>query len=127
MPPGGLGAIGASVVETSRAADFYLGDTDELVLADLAPEDNFDGNEPWLQPAEISRPVMPDAADKSLGAMVARLEAGLARRHQGAEAPTTTAAVPASDEAIPEDEPEMDLALEAALSTLHRMTRQSVG
>jgi len=127
LPPGGLGAIGASVVETSRAADFYLGDTDELVLADLAPEENFDGNEPWLQPAEISRPVMPDAADKSLGAMVARLEAGLARRHQVADAPTTTAAAPASDEAILEDEPEMDLALEAALSTLHRMSRQSVG
>ncbi len=127
LPPGGLGAIGASVVETSRASDFYLGDTDELVLADLAPEENFDGNEPWLQPAEISRPVMPDAADKSLGAMVARLEAGLARRHQASNEPATSAAIPTPDQDIPEDEPEMDLALEAALSTLHRMTRQSVG
>jgi hypothetical protein len=126
LPPGGLGAIGASVVETSRASDFYLGDTDELVLADLAPEEHFDGNEPWLQPAEISRPAMPDAADKSLGAMVARLEAGLARRHQAPNAHATTT-TPIHDDVATEDEPEMDLALEAALSTLHRMTRQSVG
>ena len=127
LPPGGLGAIGVGVVETSRAADFYLDDPDELVLADLAPEEDFDGNEPWLQPAEISRPAMPDAADKSLGAMVARLEAGLARRHQASTEQDATAATLVPDEAIADDEPEMDLALEAALSTLHRMTRQSVG
>lgn len=127
LPPGGLDAVGTSVVAEFREADFHLDDADELVLADLAPEENFDGNEPWLQPAEISRPVMPDAADKSLGAMVARLEAGLARRHQAPGVQTATTAIPIPEDVVADAEPEMDLALEAALSTLHRMTRQSVG
>lgn len=49
--------------------------------------------------------------DMSLGAMVARLEAGLARqRSDGGEAP-----------------PPVDLALEAALSTLARMNQRAVG
>lgn len=101
-------------------------DTDELVLADLAPEEEFDGDAPWLQPAEMtSPPPMPDPADKSLEAMVARFEAGLARRRQAA--PVSTAAIPTPDAAEPEGEPEVDFALEAALSTLQRMTRQSVG
>lgn len=69
-------------------------------------------------------PPLPDPADKSLGAMVARFEAGLSRRRQDAVA---KAAIPASDSVALEPEPEVDFALEAALSTLQRMNRQSVG
>ena len=141
LPAGGLGPLDADVAEDARAPDLQidaievddlndvndLDNADELVLADLAPEDRFEGNEPWLQPAEITTPVMPDPADKSLGAMVARLEAGLARRHQEPAAQAKTAAIPVPGNTDAEPEPEVDLALEAALSTLHRMTRQSVG
>lgn len=116
LPAGGLGALGASMID----------DADELVLADLAPEESFDGNEPWLQPAEMTMPAMPDPADKSLGAMVARLEVGLARRRQEPGGQAATAAIPVP-EGDADAEPEVDFALEAALSTLHRMTRQSVG
>ena len=65
-----------------------------------------------------------DPADKSLGAMVARFEAGLARRRQDAAAQATA---PATTGVAAAEELEVDFALEAALSTLHRMTRQSVG
>lgn len=117
LPAGGLGPLGARMID----------DADELVLADLAPEESFDGNEPWLQPAEMTIPAMPDPADKSLGAMVARLEAGLARRRQEPGAQAATAAIPVPEGTAPDTGPEVDLALEAALSTLHRMTRQSAG
>ena len=82
------------------------------------------GEEPWLQPAEIAMAAaaMPDPADQSLGAMVARFEAGLARRREVRLAPQTASA-PAN-----EDESEaIDFALEAALGTLQRLNRQAVG
>ena len=124
LPAGGLGAIGAGVVEPV-VDEPDVDASDELVLADLAPEDEFDGDAPWLQPAEMTAPPpLPDPADKSLGAMVARFEAGLSRRRQDA---IVKAAIPVSDSAALETEPEVDFALEAALSTLQRMTRQSVG
>ncbi|MGR4889791.1 hypothetical protein ACIPPQ_02090 [Sphingopyxis sp. LARHCG72] len=124
LPAGGLGAIGAGIVEPV-VDEPDVDASDELVLADLAPEHEFDGDAPWLQPAEMTAPPpLPDPADKSLGAMVARFEAGLSRRRQDAIA---KAAIPVSDSAAPEAEPEVDFALEAALSTLQRMTRQSVG
>ena len=69
-------------------------------------------------------PPLPDPADKSLGAMVARFEAGLSRRRLDVVA---KAAIPVSDGFVAEPEPEVDFALEAALGTLQRMTRQSVG
>jgi hypothetical protein len=104
------------------------GDDDELVLADLAPvEDMAPGEEPWLQPAAIDAgPVLPDPADNSLGAMVARLEAGIARRNrQQAAAPP---AVPAPGTPVGEEQAEeIDFALEAALGTLQRMNRHATG
>ncbi|KGB52265.1 hypothetical protein FG91_03656 [Sphingopyxis sp. LC81] len=128
LPVGGLDGsaiaeLGAPGLWLDEAA---TDDADELVLADLAPEEEFDGDAPWLQPAEMtSPPPMPDPADKSLDAMVARFEAGLARRRQAA--PVSTTAIPVPEAVAPESEPEVDFALEAALSTLQRMTRQSVG
>src|SRR3546814_11885146 len=64
-----------------------------LVLADVAPvvseeeaeEDPAEESEPWLQPAEIAASPLPDPAERSLGAMVARFEAGLAQRRQNQE------------------------------------------
>ncbi|WP_431560518.1 hypothetical protein [Sphingopyxis sp.] len=133
LPAGGLD--GSAIVEPA-ASDLWLDEAeadegdegDELVLADLAPEEEFDGEAPWLQPAVMtSPPPMPDPADKSLGAMVARFEAGLTRRQQAAPASTAAIPVPESAEGAEAEEPEVDFALEAALSTLQRMTRQSVG
>lgn len=128
LPAGGLD--GSAIVEAG-APGLWLGEPEaddaagELVLADLAPEEEFDGDAPWLQPAEMTAPLMPDPADKSLGAMVARFEAGLTRRQQ--TTPASTAAIPVPGGAGVVDEPEVDFALEAALGTLQRMTRQSVG
>lgn len=127
LPAGGLD--GSAIAEPA-APDMWPDETEaddagELVLADLAPQEEFDGEAPWLQPAVMtSPPPMPDPADKSLGAMVARFEAGLTRRRQ--TAPASAAAIPVPEGAEVE-EPEVDFALEAALSTLQRMTRQSVG
>ncbi|AJA07561.1 hypothetical protein SKP52_03160 [Sphingopyxis fribergensis] len=130
LPAGGLdgSAIAEPVGPGLRLgeAEAEANEAGELVLADLAPEEEFGGDAPWLQPAEMTAPPpMPDPADKSLDAMVARFEAGLARRRQAA--PISTAAIAMSDTVEPESEPEVDFALEAALSTLQRMTRQSVG
>lgn len=130
LPAGGLD--GSALAEPTAPGEWLEDeakaegdDVGELVLADLAPEEEFDGEAPWLQPAVMtSPPPMPDPADKSLGAMVARFEAGLTRRRQ--TAPASTAAIPVPDGAEA-DKPEVDFALEAALSTLQRMTRQSVG
>ncbi|MDR6834311.1 MULTISPECIES: hypothetical protein [unclassified Sphingopyxis] len=146
LPAGGLGPLtpataepGADLVAEPAAAqsadaDLWLGEfaeqnADELVLADLAPADAAPtGDEPWLQPAEMTAPPLPAAIDNSLGAMVARLEAGLARRREtpGDTAATATVLAPDGSD-VTAAEPEVDLALEAALSTLQRMTRQSVG
>lgn len=140
LPAGGLGPLTAMTdptaeqaieqsaeqaeqAEQSAEADLWLGEfaehnAEELMLADLAPEAAAPtGDEPWLQPAEMTAPPLPAAIDNSLGAMVARLEAGLARRR----------AAPGEAGESVTVEPEVDLALEAALSTLQRMTRQSVG
>lgn len=130
LPVGGLDAVGAASVYEPAEFDPWLGGAaveaeDELMLADLAPGEDFGEDAPWLQPAEMtSSSSLPHHADKSLGAMVARFEAGLTRRRQDAVA---KAANPAATGVAAEDEPEVDFALEAALSTLQRMTRQSVG
>lgn len=124
LPAGGLGPIGGGVID-HVVDEPDVEASDELVLADLAPEEEFDGEAPWLQPAEMTAPPpLPDPADKSLGAMVARFEAGLSRRRLDVVA---KAAIPVSDGFVAEPEPEVDFALEAALGTLQRMTRQSVG
>ncbi len=152
LPAGGLGPLTAAGVTEAAEPGQWLGvpgegDIDELVLADLAPADSLEASgEPWLQPAEMTAPVvtapvmraqampvmaMPDPSDNSIGAMVARFEAGLARRRQDPGAAAATTAIPRFDDGrdtfAPEPEPEVDFALEAALSTLQRMTRQSVG
>jgi hypothetical protein len=133
LPAGGLGPLGGRPAREPVNTDPWrvepvAEEADELVLADLAPDDAVvAGDEPWLQPAEIAGPAMPDPGDKSLGAMVARFEAGLARRRHAPEVQAATAAIPVPEGAGPAGEPEVDFALEAALSTLQRMTRQSVG
>lgn len=138
LPAGGLGPLTAAseVADHSAEADLWLGEfaeqnADELVLADPAPtEAEPTGDEPWLQPADMKAPPLPAPTDNSLGAMVARLEAGLARRREPAAVGAETGAASAPDDhaaAEPAPEPEVDFALEAALSTLQRMTRQSVG
>lgn len=129
LPAGGLDAFAAPLFKP--ADDAAAGDTadnapeDELILADLATEEDLGADAPWLQPAELAHPApASDPADKSLAAMVARFEAGLAQRRQASAGRT---AVPGVDETAAADEPEVDFALEAALGTLQRMTRQSVG
>lgn len=139
LPAGGLGPLNTIPADEPGELDLWLGeadehDADELVLADLAPlvtsEAVETGDEPWLQPAEMTAPATPEPAtpepvDNSLSAMVARFEAGLARRRQN---PGASAALLGPDDGRGSGpEPEVDLALEAALSTLQRMTRQSVG
>lgn len=131
LPAGGLGPLNADVAVADHSAeadpwldDFAESNAGELVLADLAPEDHAAGEEPWLQPAEMTaKPLSAATTDNSLGAMVARLEAGLARRRE----PTETADIAAPDGAAVEPDPDVDFALEAALSTLQRMTREAVG
>lgn len=131
LPAGGLGPIGGTAAREAET-DLWPGSLDqdspdELVLADLAPDEVADGEEPWLQPADLAAPAMPAPEDHSLGAMVARLEAGLARRWQHAADQPATLAIPMPEAAAPDPEPEIDFALEAALGTLQRMTRHSVG
>ncbi len=132
LPALGLGPLPGEA-ETEAPAEMLPGEAaeadDTLILADLAPDDAFvEGAEPWLQPVEAAGPAMPDPADASLGAMVARFEAGLARRRQARGAPASTAAIPVETPPANEDaEPPVDFALEAALSTLQRMTGRAVG
>ncbi|MBL8652040.1 MAG: hypothetical protein JNL35_16750 [Sphingopyxis sp.] len=125
LPAGGLGPLVApgscEADELDLAAMDVADEEDELILADLAPVDYAadDEDAPWLQPAEIARPAKSGPVDNSLGAMVARFEAGLAQRRQAAAAAPIAAAN--------EDVEQPDFALEAALSTLQRMTRRAVG
>lgn len=123
LPAGGLDAFDAPLFKP--VDDAAMGDVadsaseGELILADLATDEDLGADAPWLQPAEMTvRTPASDPADKSLAAMVARFEAGLALRRQASGRPDADA---------PHQEPEVDFALEAALGTLQRMTRQSVG
>lgn len=148
LPAAGLGPVGVHDAATAPddeaafdlsfaeraveepADDFPAGDGDELVLAERAPEPaayEATGDEPWLQPAELAPPIMPDPADKSLGAMVARFEAGLARRRQPFAEPVAAPGATVTGAATADEEPEVDFALEAALGTLQRMNRSAVG
>lgn len=95
--------------------------------------------DPWLQPVERSGPPSPAPHDVSLSALVMRLEARLARRrrHIAMSAnPPHNSAQPAEPDppiAAPEPPPmtvsdhSIDLALEAALSTLQRMNLRTIG
>lgn len=117
LPAGGLAPFGAA-----REAE----QLPEAPVADLAPAEPAEGDEPWLQPAELAMPRRADSLDRSLGAMVARLEAGLARRQRVEEPPQP----PVPDESVAATERPggaVDFALEAALGTLQRMNRQVAG
>lgn len=129
LPAGGLGPIASAdderAIAVPEAADWPV--DGELILADLAPvEVDVEGEEPWLQPVESTGPAMPDPTDNSIGAMVARFEAGLASRRQ-AQAATAAIPVPAVPITESAGEEEIDFALEAALGTLQRMNRQAIG
>lgn len=131
LPAGGLGPVlpmtDAAKYDGLPFVDAVIEDDDELVLADLAPVEPDDPAEaPWLQPARVSGPPMPDPADHSLGAMVQRLEAGLLRRRQEtvAQPPLSIPGMAAANE---DEDSEIDFALEAALGTLQRLNRNSVG
>lgn len=106
LPAAGLGLVpleqpanDLAVVEADALAA-----EEPLELADYAVESDA-GAEPGLL----------DLADASLGAMVARLEAGLERQRSRA------------DDSGAAMLPTVDLALEAALSTLARMNKAAVG
>ncbi len=133
LPAEGLVPSSDSAAKVPFDPADWFGD-DELVLADLAPVEVAEpGTEPWLQPAELAGPPMPDPTDNSLGAMVARFEAGLVRRRPaqaaGPAIRTSDASVDAGgggDEAE-DSEGEIDFALEAALGTLQRMNLRASG
>ena len=124
LPEGGLGPLVPPVADEPDALNFaqadVVEDEDELVLADLAPIDYAadDSEAPWLQPAEVVKPARPEPVDNSLGAMVARFEAGLAQRRVSTATMT---------EDVIQDVDQPDFALEAALSTLQRLNRRAVG
>lgn len=125
LPVGGLDGFETPGRAAAAVPGHEEDGDDELILADLASDDDFGADAPWLQPAEMTSSVpASDPGDKSLGAMVARFEAGLARRRR---VTTGRTAVPAAEAMAPAEEPEVDFALEAALGTLQRMTRQSTG
>lgn len=125
LPAGGLGPIGSAYSAEPLLAhddsddepldlggDMMVGDdAGTFELSDPAP----------VEPSPASKRT--DPADNSLDAMVARFEAGLGRRRKGGT--TVSGAAPA---AANEDEGHgVDLALEAALSTLQRMSRSAIG
>lgn len=125
LPAEGLGSVGSFA-----AAPAMTSEDDAFELADIATDDDLDLGAFDIEPAPPLSP-SPAAADddRTLGAMVARFEAGLARRRAARLAPAGYAANdPATQAAAPaSDEPVVDLALEAALSTLQRMTRSANG
>lgn len=116
LPAAGLGPVPLEVPANDRA------DIIAAQVAEIADDDALDLVEFAIEPvAELAETAAEDAAappevvDASLGGMVARLEAGLARQRD-------TAANSHADTA-----PTIDFALEAALSTLQRMNKAAVG
>lgn len=99
-------------------------DGEPLVLGDLAPPEDD------LSESAMAAPADPEALETdenaaSLAAMVARFETGMERRRQIRDG-RTSQSVP-TDAANEDDEPPIDFALEAALSTLQRMSRSALG
>lgn len=128
LPAEGLGPVAWATDEPM--AEEPVEEEEALILADLAPvvseKEPEEGEEPWLQPADVFAPSLPDPADRSLGAMVARFEAGLAQRRQTQAAAPATAPAPV-DAANEDGAADIDFALEAALSTLQRLNRNAAG
>jgi len=138
LPAGGLGPLpeiawAEASVEQEADGEAMPSAAREAELAAVDAEPAFDAmaDAPWLQPAELPNAYdVPDAADKSLGAMVARLEVGLARRRDrhGAVPPDPQREIamgtrPADNDLVGE----VDVALEAVLGTLSRMNRHALG
>ncbi len=130
LPAEGLGSLDRTGSEARAAwspddgaAEAAEADDDAPTPAEpegnpMASEAMASGDEPWLQPAELPTPVSPAPVDRSLGAMVARFEMGLDRRR------AARATDLSGDDA---GTSEVDFALEAALGTLQRMSREAVG
>jgi hypothetical protein len=121
LPVGGLGPSPAPVtyglsdsVDDDAPFDLdgamLLGDADDMLELGAGDE------------APAAPVIQPEPVDTSLGGMVARFEAGLDRRRNRVSGASDTP--PAANE---DDDPAVDLALEAALSTLQRMSRSAVG
>lgn len=118
LPAAGLGPVAVEAPANDRTAIDAgaigeLADDDALELIEVAAY--VDLAEAVVPVEADANPAAPAPEDNSLGAMVARLEAGLERQRwdmmdNGGTAP-----------------PAVDLALEAALSTLARMNKVAVG
>jgi hypothetical protein len=134
LPEGGLGPTKPVPVDygLNSAPQTYQAERRDNPADALLPENDGDFldlgfAEQLDEPAPPARPVAPaPGADQSLGAMVARFEAGLDKRRNR---PAADAAepVPAPAPANEDDGPAVDLALEAALATLQRMSKSAVG
>jgi hypothetical protein len=117
LPAAGLGPVPVAA-PANDPADFIaapvaeIADDDALDLVEFAFEPVAEVTETFADGEAVT---LPDPADTSLGAMVARLEAGLVRQRE-----------PAAD-SHSDTAPTIDFALEAALSTLHRMNKAAVG
>lgn len=143
LPAGGLGPALSS--GEGMDADYGMGDDapldlgDELLLGEEAEPLELGSDAMIAEPMQPNAgPFAPahDPTDSSLGAMVARFEQALGRRLRqagGAASAAGSAVGPAPTDNLAqrpanEDEgPVVDLALEAALATLQRMSRTSVG
>lgn len=97
-------------------------DKEPFVLGDLAPPE--DGSSAPLSASAGHGAVGPAENSASLGAMVARFESGMERRRKIRDG--GSARNLATEAANEDDEPPIDFALEAALSTLQRMARSAV-
>ena len=138
LPAGGLGPVNPDTGASLARVNYGLaGGGDDIAMPlDLDTAILLDDAEPALELGagqvwtETPQPAAAwhDPGDTSLGAMVARFEDGLNQRRTRPAAPTPTAlqgdAPPAANE---DDGPAVDLALEAALSTLQRMSRSAIG
>jgi hypothetical protein len=117
LPASGLGPVALDVPANDAADNIAvpvaeIADDDALDLVEFADEPVIDAVE---MVADENTDALPEVVDTSLGAMVARLEAGLVRQRD-------TAA-----DSNAEPAPTIDFALEAALSTLQRMNKAAVG
>lgn len=139
LPAGGLGPLPEIAwAEAPAEQEADVGEIPsapreaEWVLADAESALEMAVDAPWLQPAELPNAAqdVPDATDKSLGAMVARFESGLARRRDlhGAVPSDPQRDVAMGARSADNDlVGEVDVALEAALGTLSRMNRHALG
>lgn len=139
LPAGGLGPlpeIAWADASVEQAADVETTSSPaheaELAVADAGSALDTAVDAPWLQPAELPNAAhdVPDASDKSLGAMVARFELGLTRRRDlhGAVPSDPQRDVAMGARSADNDlVGEVDVALEAALGTLSRMNRHALG